>query len=416
MVRESSCVIYDQDVKIEVNKNSLFDGDEHFRSIAKLSLSQMGIEGRILMQQIPNAEKIAIYLGLESIEPEGWGETTTCEHLARTPLSTGKFIPRFDSMTAYNVQLPGLQQLTELSFAGSEFHWALAKLPRLRKLQLSQPCVVLPDEAPNKVNTELKLLKICAQSDILRSNSNHYSNLGKFLAHFPSLEDMEITIYDLEVDVLQPLNQSDPPDEAEQSYSTLLERLDSVAEQLQRLHLLMYNAEDNWSTSASRFLLDVQPASGFQDFKKLTGISVPSQCLFRKISPTVDTVPSPAAVLPAAFEYLTIDCPQVHIYDWLLQLRKVRDELPDLFDIELHCQLPFGDEWPVLAFKNDDHPVFDILANELDINLYVTKREQDWKAEWDEYDASVPDVIDWLDDLGGDGGMDKLLEWINFKP
>lgn len=54
MVRKFSCAIYDQEVMIEVNTTSIFDGDEHFRSLAKLSLGQIAIGGRILMQQLPN--------------------------------------------------------------------------------------------------------------------------------------------------------------------------------------------------------------------------------------------------------------------------------------------------------------------------------------------------------------------------
>lgn len=271
--------------------------------------------------------------------------------------------------------------------------------------------MILPDEAPNEVNTELKVLDICARSEILQSGSIHYVNLEKFLAHFPSLEDMEITIYDLEVDVLMPL--IDPPDEDEKSYNTLLQRLSSVTEQLMRFYLVMYDAEDDWCNQASAFLNDVQPASSFRQFTRLTNLSVPYQCLLGKTTSIVDPLPSPAAVLPSSLEYLTIDCPQIHIYDWLLRLRRVRDKLPDLFDIELHCQIPFGDEWPVLVFENDDHSVFYVLSKELDINLYVTKRERDWNPKWDQYDADVLDVIDWLDDLGEHGGMNRLLEWMD---
>lgn len=64
-------------------------------------------------------------------------------------------------------------------------------------------------------------------------------------------------------------------------------------------------------------------------------------------------------------------------------------------------------------YENDDHLVFEVLPNELDINLYVTKREQDFEIEWTEYDPAVLDVIDWVDDLGEYGGTDKLFAWIN---
>lgn len=410
MVRKFFCTIYDQDVKIKVNTTSVFDGDEHFRAAAKLSLSHMAIGGRIFMAQIPNVEEVNMSLRLIRTKAESWAGTETCKYLARTPLSAGMLIPYFDNVTASSLQFPGLQQLTELQFAGSEFHWALAKLPRLRRLQLLRPCVILPEEAPNEFNTALKILYISARSDILKASSQHYVNLKSFLAHFPSLEDMEVTIYDLDVDVLLPPDPSDVQHEEDQSYNTLVEHLSPVADQLTRLWLIMYDAEDNYHNGASAFLNVVQPISSFLQFKRLTNLMVPYQCLLEKTTSFIDPHPSPAAMFPAALEYLTINCPQIYIYDWLLRLRRVRDHFPDLVDIELNCQLPLGDEWPVFVFENDEHPVFDVLRDDLDIQFNVTKREKDWKTEWEEYDTAVLAVIDWLDSLSEHGGMDRLLQ------
>lgn len=145
----------------------------------------MAIGGCILTQKSPNVEVVAISLEMKRTKAGSWEETKPCKYLASEPLDASKFIPKFDNATAHNLSFRGLPQLTELRLTGSDFHWALAKLSRLRKLQMSRSCLILRDEAPNEFNIELKILDMCARSEILQFDSVHYVNFKKFLAHFP---------------------------------------------------------------------------------------------------------------------------------------------------------------------------------------------------------------------------------------
>lgn len=409
MVRDFSGTVYDQDVNVEVDTSNIFPGDTHFRSATKVLLNQMVIAGRILLELLTKVNKVHLTLNLPYKAVNSWVDTTTCKLLALEPLSTCRLIPDFDSLTANRLYLPGLQQLTEFDYAGSEFHWALAKLPCLRKLRLTRPCVVLPDEASNEVNRKVTTLEISARSEILRGDSRHYVTLKAFLAHFPSLVNLRVVIYDIDVDAL-PEDVSDPQDQNERSYSILLERLSSVADHLKALHLGVNDDADDYDGHASKFLCDVQPASSFRQFKSLKTLIVPYRCLLGRTTSTVDTLPSSATILPATLKDLRIHCPQIHIYDWLMRFRKVRNRLPALSEIELYCQLPYGDEYPVFAFENWDHPAMDMMTEELGITVHVTSRERDWNPDWNDYDLDILDVIDWLDSLGEHNWTDGHLE------
>jgi len=56
-----------------------------------------------------------------------------------------------------------------------------------------------------------------------------------------------------------------------------------------------------------------------------------------------------------------------------------------------------------------------VLEEKLGITMHITSRKGDWKRNWDSYDLDTLDIIDWLDTLGENGGMDRLLKWINFE-
>lgn len=139
MVRDFSGTVYDQDVNVEVDTSNIFPGDTHSRSATKVLLNQIVVAGRILLELLTKVNKVHLTLNLPYTAVKSWVDTTACKLLALEPLSTCRLIPCFDSLTAHRLHLPCLQQLAEFDFAGSEFHWALAKLPCLRKLRLDTP-------------------------------------------------------------------------------------------------------------------------------------------------------------------------------------------------------------------------------------------------------------------------------------
>lgn len=122
---------------------------------------------------------------------------------------------------------------------------------------------------------------MCALADILRSRSPFYSFFRAFLAHFPALLELKLTIY-----VLFPDNIWGPNTE-EKSYETLLERLSPVASHLRSLEMGVFNTDeevyiprDGGTDRANKFLIDVLPASDFKDFRRLEKLVVPYQvCL-----------------------------------------------------------------------------------------------------------------------------------------
>ena len=389
-VRIFECKARREEEQIEVDVSALSLHDQSLYSVAKVTLNQITIVGCIVLQRIGNVEKICLdlrsgYAGSHSDEP------------------LGHFIPGYDRATAHTLHFAGLQKLTKLDFSGVEFHWALAKLPCLRWLRLSRPCEVLCDDAPNEVSTSLTRLEICARSDILRSASLPYRFLKEFLAHFPTLLELKLTIYDLGS---HHLDGEDGEDE-ERSYDSLFERLGPVASHLRTLELGVFNNNEegyvptkDGNKWANRFLTDVVPASSFQGFTSLERLVVPYQCLVEHTTSPFDPHLLPDWIFfPATLKYLQIDCPQKHVYDHLAQMHTLRPRLPVLSKIKLYCQLPYGDEYPVIFYEHREHPALRILSD-LGISLTWECRVGDWKPEWAEYDLEVPKVIEWIEGLG----------------
>lgn len=217
-----------------------------------------------------------------------------------------------------------------------------------------------------------------------------------FLAHFPSLEHLRLTIYDLDIDLLH-LSSADLEEPGEKSYGTLLKRFNPVALCLKSLDIGLY--EPDVDDCASVFLWRVQPASGFKEFKALKRLVVPYQCLLGATVSLVDTLPSPATILPSTLESLEVYCPRIHIYDWFLRLRNVRHRLLALSKIMLHCHSAYGDSYDQFAFINCSHPVLDVM-DELGITLDFTYRPRDWEEDWNDYDLEIFAVLDWLETLG----------------
>jgi len=251
IVRMLDGTVYDQNVKIETDLHSVFPGDAHIRTSTKVMMNQSVLAGRILTELLPRVDKIQLTLNLACSLFNGWADTSTCELLALKPLTASKLLPDCNSSTAHQLQFPDLQQLTEIYFAGSEFHWALAKLPCLRRLRLGRPCIILPDEAPHGINNTLRTLEMSARTAILRSSSRHYDNLRGFLAHCPSLVNLQITIDDFAVDEL-PDHESDSQDLEDCDYNVLLQRLSPIADHFQALHLGVYIDSDDFTSMQGR--------------------------------------------------------------------------------------------------------------------------------------------------------------------
>ena len=203
--------------RIEVCIFALSLHDRSLYSVAKTSLNQTTLLGSIVLKRIPNVDKVCLKL---------FGASTNTDESSTLPDPLRLLMPVFDRVTAHTLHFAGLQNLTKLDFSGCQFHWTLAKLPCLRWLRLSRPCYMLNDEAPNEFSTSVTRLEMCVLVDILRSRSPFYFFFRAFLAHFPALLELKLTIY-----VLCPDNIWGP-DTEEKSYETLLQRLSPVASYL----------------------------------------------------------------------------------------------------------------------------------------------------------------------------------------
>ena len=390
-VKIFECTAREKRDRIEVDVIALSLHDRSLYSVAKASLNQTTLLGCIVLQRIPNVDKVCLQL---------FGASTNTDESSTLPDPLRLLMPVFDRVTAHTLHFAGLQNLTKLDFSGCQFHWTLAKLPCLRWLRLSRPCYILNDEAPNEVSTSVTRLEIYALADILRSHCPFYSFSRAFLSHFPALLELKLTIYVFSPDHIW------VPNIEEKSYETLLERLSPVASHLRSLEMGVFNTDEEvhipchgGNDRANEFLIDILPASDFKDFRRLEKLVVPYQCLLGHTDSPSDLVLSPDLVLPATLQYLQIDCPQILVYDWLAQLHTVRRMLPVLSEIKLYSQLPYGDEYPVMYYEHREHPALRILSD-LDISLTWAYRVGDWKEEWDEYDLEVPKVIEWLEGLG----------------
>jgi hypothetical protein len=392
-VRIFECMASNKEDVIDVDVSPLTLHDQALYSVAEVSLNQITIVGCIVLQRLSNVDKVCLKL------------RRTCSRFLESDFfdPLGDLVPGFHTTSPHTLRFPGLQTLTKLDYDGIKFHWALAKSPCLRWLKLSRPCIIVKDEAPNEVSTSLVRLEIHARSSILRSSGRTYSFFKKFLAHFPALLELKLTITDVDIEQFRELGDV----LSERSYDYLLEKLSPVASHLRTLELGVFNSDDRGfppsdffsNHEVNTFLHDVLPASGFRHFTKLEKLVVPYQGLLGHTQSPVDPVPSPDRILPATLAHLQIDCPQIHVYEWLAQLHIVRRWVPDLSEIILYSQLPYGDEYPVMYHENHEHRAVRILSD-LDISLTWKYRAKDWKEEWNEYDLEAPKVIEWLEGLG----------------
>ncbi|KAH7064298.1 hypothetical protein BKA63DRAFT_586192, partial [Paraphoma chrysanthemicola] len=107
-----------------------------------------------------------------------------------------ELFPGFDPRTAHSVEIPGLQKLKKLEWHGGQFHWCLARFPNLTDVYIAENCELLPDEAPEQFNTMVKRMKVDNRSSHLVPHAIRHDTLKPMFAHFPSLGDLTIDIFD----------------------------------------------------------------------------------------------------------------------------------------------------------------------------------------------------------------------------
>lgn len=400
MIKEFSCAACDVSEYIKVDLCAAFPDDPVLCHAIKTSVNQLFIAGRLLLQLPSNVETVSMAF-LSHGEPDF---ETDLNYAARRPLK--KLLPAFHYRTGHTLNFRGLQNMTSLEYTGSEFHWALAKPPKLRKLTLTRPCYIRADEAPNEFNTSLKWLEISTRPDILRSNSEEHANIKPFLAHFPSLEHLKISIFDRELDQDLDLDLDwSLTGSKKLAYDSLLDRLSPVATHLRTLDLSIYDDPSLFDHTnhylllkANEYLTDALPASSFQQFTRLEKLLVPFTGLIGYTYAQTNHAPSPSRLLPSTLVNLEVDGPVVYIYDWLARLYRSKHTLPDLSSVALHCQYPYGDEYPLFAFEESDNTALWLLEK-LGVTVNITYRSRDWEPEWDEYDLDVLNVIGWLNEL-----------------
>lgn len=103
-----------------------------------------------------------------------------------------RLIPSFDYRTAHLINPLMFAELRELTWIGYEFHWALARSPKLRKLVFLRPCFILQDFAREETNSNLEQLCLAHRSSILVPNTevDNQVRVAELLGHFPALENL----------------------------------------------------------------------------------------------------------------------------------------------------------------------------------------------------------------------------------
>lgn len=93
------------------------------------------------------------------------------------------------------------------------------------ELTLLSKCQVLSNSAPHETNDSLQFLRYVSRSSMFSPGVYFYKHLGPFLAHFASLQRLELTIDDRNANEI---SQDDISFENDGVLSLLLERLDPL--------------------------------------------------------------------------------------------------------------------------------------------------------------------------------------------
>lgn len=304
-----------------------------------------------------------------------------------------KLFPGFGKDTAHLTNPPLFPKMKSLTFTGDQFHWAPAKSPNLIELDLTRPCGILSDCAPDEVNLSLKFLTMVSRSSILNTSSSRHETLQSFLAHFPALACLDLIIRDSKYD-RHTSRSDDHSHDVQGSFDVLLRILKPLAPSLKTL-----NIEVDRSTRG-HFLDFALPTEGFKDFTCLEELVIPYKSLFGTTDPQWSHIsPLPTELLPTYLNSLEIKYPRFEVYDWLARIPQFRHELPLLDIVDLSCDKDYGDSYEVFAFISYPHPVFAVLKS-ISIELYLHCNRFHWEAEWDNYDLKMLDNFHWFNSFG----------------
>ncbi|KAH7064287.1 hypothetical protein BKA63DRAFT_496637 [Paraphoma chrysanthemicola] len=376
-------------VSIDVPSATLFAGGVPFTSTVKIEATEPVLAGALL-QQLFNVISLTICLTPYFSDVSKSREALMDHCLFR-------LFPDFDPRTAHLKPILGLQKLKEMFWHGSEFHWALAKLPCLDHPYLPRASRILADEAPFETIDTLKAFQFTARSSIIGSEPSQTEHLKPFLAHMSALETLHIQIADYETDdgdVDRRRNGLSLDNQV--TFSILIAKLRPIATTLTHLPLDTCGLGDE--DKATAWVKYVLPCDGFKHFTVLKALRIPYQALF---GPTVllssHSTASLVDLLPSTLENLEIDYPKVEVLDWLSGLPLYRNNLPALTAVQLHCaSCHGGDTYKDVALLLHDHPVHAALHS-VGVTLEIGSREHDWQQEWDEYDLKLCGVISWLE-------------------
>jgi hypothetical protein len=381
--------------QIEIPGTQMLPDQVHFTPKFQVEPSQATIAG-ILLQRVPNLNQLLLYLAhdcdpdyvcLHNDPDMEFKSIRFCGRLLEDPII--ELFPGFDGETAHLANPPLLPNLRHLIYAGADIHWALLKSPHLRNLQFLRACNLMSDTAPNEVNHAVKELSMVCRSVILQPELDRNAQIGRFLAHFPSLEKLKLQIEDLRVDYHM-CQLSDLSVNEHGSYAALLQRLQTVARSLRDLYISI-NLEDEDEKFIIRSIL---PSDSFKDFASLQRLCIPYECLFG----SHDT-PSLPDFLPHSLVALDILHPLIAIYDWLAELPLYRRELPNVSQVTLTCSTYYGDCYELFKFTSHPHPVSSAFKS-IGVELVLPCSEDDWDPEWNDYDLHALDLTAWHASFG----------------
>ncbi|KAF2032084.1 hypothetical protein EK21DRAFT_61742, partial [Setomelanomma holmii] len=175
-------------VTINPPSSHLFPGGVPFTPSVKLQFPEPAVAGALL-QLLPEVQRLIIRLFTRHGSYPA-GEEPLMEHCL------SKLFPGFDPRTAHLTPILGLEEVHEIIWEGSAFHWALANLASLSHLMLERPCRILADEAPHEMNETLMTFDLVSRSSIFTPGTGQNQHLGPFLANFTALEHIGLVIYD----------------------------------------------------------------------------------------------------------------------------------------------------------------------------------------------------------------------------
>lgn len=160
-----------------------------------------------------------------------------------------------------------LPKLKKLIYNGDGFHWFLAKSPTLQWLELTRPCYIHLDAAPNETNHTLYAMVLTNRSSILNPSASHYGSVQAFLAHFKAVKHVKWMIYDHAFDFMHALDTNhDLNEHQEGSYAVFLRLLKAFAATVTFIDLGLDLSTDERSVV---YLHHVLPCEGFKDFSSL---------------------------------------------------------------------------------------------------------------------------------------------------